>query len=75
MQFMVALHPRRNKGLVFFKVPLPNNEFNKKWGSELINNITKDREIDASLKTRIDSRKLISAHYFHLKNEISTNPV
>ena len=49
---------RRNKGISFFKVPLPSNEFNKKWGSELINIITKDREIDTSLKTRIDSRTL-----------------
>ena len=49
---------RRNKGLIFFKVPLPNNEANKKWGSELINVITKDREVDAALKKRIETRKL-----------------
>ena len=49
---------RRNKGLSFFKVPLPNNEVNKKWGAELINIITKDRQVDASLKKRIETRKL-----------------
>ena len=49
---------RRNKGISFFKIPLPNNEANKKWGSELINIITKDREIDAALKSRIETRKL-----------------
>ena len=49
---------RRNKGISFFKVPLPNNEVNKKWGSELINIITKDREVDASLKQRIETRKI-----------------
>ena len=42
---MVVLHPKEIKGLVFQLVPLPNNEFNKEWGNELIN-ITKDREID-----------------------------
>ena len=42
---------QRQKGISFFKVPLPNSDFNKKWGSELINIITKDREIDASLQT------------------------
>ena len=49
---------RKHKGISFFKVPLPNNDFNKKWGDEIINIITKDREIDSSLKTRIESRKL-----------------
>ena len=49
---------RRNKGISFFKVPLANSEVNKAWGNELINIITKDREIDASLRTRINSRKL-----------------
>ena len=49
---------RRQKGISFFKVPLPNSDFNRKWGSELINITTKDREIDASLQTRIESRKL-----------------
>ena len=39
---------RRHKGISFFKVPLPNNDFNKKWGDEIINIITKDREIDSS---------------------------
>ena len=49
---------RKNKGISFFKVPLPNNEMNKKWGNELINMITKDREVDNSLKKRIETRKL-----------------
>ena len=52
------MNSRRQKGISFFKVPLPNSNFNKKWGSEFINIITKDREIDASLQTRIESRKL-----------------
>ena len=49
---------RKIKGISFFNVPLPNNEMNKKWGNELINVITKDREVDASLKKRIETRKL-----------------
>ena len=52
MQFLVVLiqevrkelvFSRRQKGISFFKVPLHNSDFNKKWGSELINIITKDR--------------------------------
>ena len=38
---------RRHASISIFKVPLPNNEVNKKWGSELINIITKDRQVDA----------------------------
>ena len=38
---------------------------NKKWGSELINVITKDMGVDASLKKRIETRKLfICEQYF-----------
>ena len=46
---------RRNQWINFFKAP--NNEVIKKFGAELINVITKDREVDASLKNRIESRK------------------
>ena len=37
---------RKNKGISIFKVPLPNNEFNKKWNRDLINIIKKDRQVD-----------------------------
>ena len=49
---------RRNKGISIFKVPLPNNEFNKKWNRDLINIITKDRQVDEPLKKRIASCNL-----------------
>ena len=50
---------RRHKSISIFKVPLPNSEVNKKWSSELINIITtKDREVDASLRKRINTCKL-----------------
>ena len=41
---------RRNKGISFFKVPLPNSEANKKWGDELINLITRDHKLMQLLK-------------------------
>ena len=44
---------RRHKGISIFKVPLPNNELNKKWNRDLINIITKDRQLDEPLKKRI----------------------
>lgn len=49
---------RRHKDISIFKVPLPNNEVNKKWRGELINIITKDRVIDDALKKRIASTQL-----------------
>ena len=49
---------RRNKDISIFKVPLPNSEANKKWRSELINIITKDRVVDDALKKRIAGSNL-----------------
>ena len=40
---------RRDKGVAFFKIPKEKNEFTKKWASELINIVTKDRVVDAVL--------------------------
>ena len=34
------------------------HEIHKKWGSELINVVTKEREVDAALKHRIETRTL-----------------
>ena len=39
-------HSRRHKDVSFFKVPNANNDFNKKWASELLNIIAKDRVIN-----------------------------
>ena len=49
---------RRNKELSIFKIPLPNSETNKKWRSELINVVTKDRVIDQNLQRQIDTNKI-----------------
>ena len=51
-------HSRRHKGFRFFNVPNANNDFNKKWASELINIITEDRVIGKPLKDRIERHKL-----------------
>ena len=37
---------------------MPNNELSKKWDSELINVTAKDREVNAALKHRIQTRNL-----------------
>ena len=49
---------RRHKGISIFKVPLPKNEFSKKWNRDLINIITKDRQVDEPIKKRIASCNL-----------------
>ena len=46
---------RRHEKIRISKVPLPNNEFNKKWNHDLINIITK---VDKPLKKRIASCNL-----------------
>ena len=40
------------------KVPLPNNDINKKWSKELVDIILKYRQRDESLNKRIQSRKI-----------------
>ena len=47
---------RKDKGISIFKVPLANNEFNKKWSQDLINIILKYLQPDKSLNERIESR-------------------
>ena len=49
---------RKDKGISIFKVPLANNEFNKKWSQDLVNIILKYRQRDKSLNKRIESHKL-----------------
>ena len=48
---------RKDKTSIF-KVPLPNNDINKKWSKELIEIILKYRQRDESLNKRIQSHKL-----------------
>ena len=40
------------------KVPLPNNDVNKKWSKQLVDILLKYRQRDESLNKRIQSRKL-----------------
>ena len=48
---------RRNVGMTFFKVPKESDDFKKKWASELINVITKDRVIDNTLQEKINGKE------------------
>ena len=49
---------RKSKGCSIFKLPAPNNDFNKKWRGDLLNVIRKDRVVDDSLKRQIDADRL-----------------
>ena len=49
---------RKSKGCSIFKLPAPNNDFNKKWWGDLLNVIKKDRVVDDSLKCQIDADML-----------------
>ena len=53
------------KGISIFKVPLANNEFNKKWSQDLINITLNYGQRDKSLNERIESHKsFISEKHF-----------
>ena len=49
---------RKRKGCSIFKLPAPNNDFNKKWRDDLLNVIRQDRVVDDSLKRQIDADRL-----------------
>ena len=65
---------RRNKDLGIFKVPLPNSDVNKKWRSELINIITKDRVVDDALKKRIAITNLFICERHFSKDQFYVYP-
>ena len=64
----------RHKGISIFKVPLPNNEFNKKWNRDLINIITKDGQVNEPLKKRIASCNLYICERNFLPEQIWKYP-
>ena len=59
---------RRHNGISIFKVPLPNNEFNKKGNRDLINIIAIYRQVDEPLKKQIANCNLYICEH-HLSPE------
>ena len=49
---------RRHKNVSIFKVPEATNDFKAKWRQEIINVITRDREMDDSFRKQIQSGTL-----------------
>ena len=57
---------RKTKGISIHKVPAGEDDFNKTWREQLICIITKDRTVDQSLKSQIESKQLfICELHFH----------
>ena len=66
---------RRHTNISIFKVPVPNTEVNKKWGCELINIITKDKQVDAQLKNKsIETYKLFYCERHFSPDQIWVHP-
>ena len=49
---------RRNSNIGIFKLPTPKDEFHKKWREQLLAVVTRDRIMDASLKSQIKRDKI-----------------
>ena len=60
--------------MLVFKVPEANNDFNKKWVSELINIITKDTVNDKPLKDRIERHKFFICGRHFTSDQICVYP-
>ena len=65
---------RKDKGISIFKVPLANNEFNKKWSQNLINFILKNQQHDKSLNQEIESHKLFFCEKYFTADQIYVYP-
>ena len=57
VHFIDVLPLKKYTGVAFFKVPKVTGDFTKKWASELINIITKDRVVDEVLRKKINDFK------------------
>ena len=56
---------RRHTDLSLFKVKAPTNEAKKKWRADLLNEITKGREVDANFRRQIlnDTVRICEKHF------------
>ena len=58
---------RNQKDLAIFKVPTAKDEVTRKWRSEMLSIITRDREMDAKFKRLIEKDKVyICERHFEL---------
>ena len=69
------------RGISLFKVPVGKNDYDKTWREKLIAVITKDREINASLRSQIENSQLFicqkhftSDQYFDHGSRVTLNP-
>ena len=49
---------RGHSGIGIFKIPGEDDDYSTKWRNQLLNIVTKDRVIDASLKRQIENRAI-----------------
>jgi len=49
---------RKSKGIAIFRVPTGDDEYSTQWRKKIVDIVTKDREIDASLRSQIEKRTL-----------------
>ena len=59
---------RLTKGLAIFGIPKKDDEWTRGWRENLVNIITKDREIDADLRDQIE-RKLLHICKLHFAED------
>lgn len=71
---------RKTKGIAIFRIPTGNDEYNTSWRNKIVAIITKDREIDSSLRKQIENKTLHTCelHYPEenlLRNEKKTTRI
>jgi len=49
---------RKSKGIAIFRVPTGDDNYSTQWRKKIVDIVTRDREIDSSLRSQIEKRAL-----------------
>ena len=61
---------RTTQGLAIFGIPNKDDEWHRDWRGKSVNIITKDREIDADLRTQIERKLLHICEFYFTEDQV-----
>ena len=65
---------RKKGGPAIFKIPSGTDDYNTKWRKDLINIITRDRQIDSDLQRQIDENRLHTCELHYSEDQLNRSP-
>ena len=64
---------KKYKGVGIFKVPSGEDPFNTKWREQLIHVVTRNRVIDANLRSQINAKRIFICQRHFTDEQINAN--